>query len=207
MDNIRKTASFGKHGYTTSSGMLSRMAAEDEQAWIEFDAKYRGMIYTIGKQRGLSQTDCEDLMQNVLLVCCRQLTGQFCYDRKKGRFRSWLATVARNLIWQQQRNQRQIPPENLPAYDDQISQAFMKEYEQFLLASCLKLLRQRVGTATYSAFEMLCLQRLPTKEVSRITRKSPAALYLIRYRCLRILRQCIGQIPEAAERIHSNRKS
>ena len=101
---------------------------------------------------------------------------------------------------------RQPEPDEPPDYDDGINLSFMQEYENFLLESCLKLLRQRVSTQTYAAFEMLCIQQLPTEEVSRITRKSPAVLYLIRYRCLRILRQCIEQIPEAAERIHSRKK-
>lgn len=206
MDKNRKTALFRKHGYTTDSRLLNRMAAENEQAWSEFDAKYRGMIYAIGKNRGLSQTDCEDLVQEVMLVCCQRIGYSF-YDRSKGRFRSWLTTVTRNIIWQQQRKNRRPQPDDLPAYDDEINQSFMKQYEQFLLESCLKLLQERVTTETYSAFDMLCLQQLPTEEVSRITRKSPTALYLIRHRCLRILRQCIEHIPEAAERIHNRGKS
>ena len=155
------------------------MAEENEQAWIEFDAKYRGMSYAIGKNRGLTQTDCEDLVQEVMLVCCQRIGHSF-YDRSKGRFRSWLTTVTRNIIWQQQRKNRQPQADALPAYDDEINLSFMKQYEQFLLDSCLKLLRERVTTETYSAFDMLCLQQLPTEEVSRITRESPAALYLMR---------------------------
>ena len=83
----------------------------------------------------------------------------------------------------------------------------MAEYEQFLTESVMKLLKERVSIQTYSAFEMMNIQQLPITEVSRITRKSPAVLYLIRHRCLRILRQCIQEIPEAADRIHSKGSS
>ena len=206
MERYRKTALFRRHGYTTDSGLLSRIAEADEQAWRDFYEKYRSMIIAIGQNRGFNQIECEDLVQEVMFVCCRRIGQLFFYDRSKGHFRSWLTAVIRNISWQQQRKNRQPEPDELPDYDDGINLSFMQEYENFLLESCLKLLRQRVSTQTYAAFEMLCIQQLPTEEVSRITRKSPAVLYLIRYRCLRILRQCIEQIPEAAERIHSRKK-
>ena len=78
----------------------------------------------------------------------------------------------------------------------------MREYEAFLLDALLESLRKRVSSSTYSAFEMLWIQQMPLEEVSRITRKSAGALYLIRHRCLRILRQSAAEIPEAVDRIH-----
>ncbi len=205
MEKHRKTSLFHQHGYTTDSGLLSRMAEADEHAWCEFYEKYRSMITSIGQNRGMSQLECEDLVQEVMLVCCRRI-GQFFYDRRRGHFRSWLTAVIRNVGWQQKRKNRQVQPDIPEDYDDGINQAFMQEYEQFLLESCLKLLRQHVSTQTYAAFEMLCIQQIPTEEVSRITRKSPAVLYLTKHRCLRILRQYIAEIPEAAERIHPRKK-
>ena len=203
--NIRTSIS-RKHGYTTDSGMLRRMADEEERAWMEFDAKYRSMICAIGRKRDLTPSDCEDLVQEVMLVCCRRI-GHFFYDRRRGRFRSWLNTVARNIIWQQQRKKPIPQPDCVPEYDDGINLSFMMQYEQFLLDSCLARLKESVSMQTYAAFEMLCIQQLPTEEVSRITRKSPAALYQVRHRCLRILRKCIAEIPEAADRIHARSKS
>lgn len=205
MEKHRKTTLLHRRGYTTDSGLLTRIAEADEQAWQEFYDKYRSMITAIGQKRGLNQIECEDLVQEVMLVCCRRL-GQFVYDRSKGHFRSWLTTVSRNVCWQQQRKNRPLQTDVPPDYSDEINLTFMREYEQFLLNSCLKLLRQHVSTQTYAAFEMLCIQQIPTEEVSRITRKSPATLYLIKHRCLRILRQYIAEIPEAAERIHARKK-
>ena len=182
------------------------MAAEDEQAWVDFDAKYRSMILAVGKQRGISPPDCEDLVQEVMLVCCQRI-GSFFYDRNRGHFRSWLFAVTRNAAWRMIRRKQTPDPELLPEYDNGIDREFMAQYEQFLTESVMKLLKERVSTQTYSAFEMMTIQQLPIKDVSRITRKSPPVLYLIRHRCLRILRQCIQEIPEAADRIHSKGSS
>ena len=206
MSSVTRTSIFRKHGWTTDSRLLSRLAAEDEQAWIDFDNKYRRMICGIGQQRGIAPDDCEDLMQEVMLVCCQRI-GSFFYDRNRGHFRSWLFAVTRNAARRMLRRKQSPDPELLPEYDDGIDREFMAQYEHFLTESVMKLLKERVSIQTYSAFEMMTLQQLPVEEVSRITRKSPAVLYLIRHRCLRILRQCIQEIPEAADRIHSKGSS
>ena len=206
MKNTTRTSLFRQHGYTTDSGMLRRMAAEDEQAWIDFDAKYRSMIRAVAKQRGIAEEDCDDLIQEVMVICCRRI-GSFFYDRRKGHFRSYLFSIIKNAAWQMRRKKEQVPPEGIPDYEEGIDRIFMEQYERFLVETALKLLRDRVNSETYSAFEMLEIQQLPVAEVSQITRKTRPALYLIRHRCLRILRQCIEEIPEAADRIHSKGSS
>ena len=206
MSSVTRTSIFRKHGYTTDSGLLSRMAAQEEQAWIDFDAKYRSMISAVGRQRGISPDDCDDLVQEVLLICCRRI-GQFFYDRNKGHFRSYLFAIVKNAAWQMLRKQSRPVPEIPLEYDNGIDRIFMEQYERFLTETVLARLRERVSSQTYSAFEMLVLQQLPVEEVSAVTRKPPAALYLIRHRCLRILRRCIAEIPEAADRIHSKGSS
>ena len=95
MSSVTRKSIFRKHGYTTDSGLLRRMAAEDEQAWIDFDHKYRRMIYGIGQKRGIDPEDYDDLVQEVMLGCCQRI-GQFFYDRNRGHFRSWLFAVTRN---------------------------------------------------------------------------------------------------------------
>ena len=208
MGSFTRKSIFRKHGYTTDSGLLDRLAAEDEQAWIEFDAKYRRMIAGIGRKRGIAPEDYDDLMQEVMLVCCRHISSFF-YDRTRGHFRSWLFAVAWNSARRILRRKSSVSPDPglLPEYDEGIDREFMAQYENFLLESALKLLKKRVSIQTYSAFTMLSLQQMPVAEVSRITRKSPPVLYLIRHRCLRILRQCIAEIPEAVDRIHSKGSS
>ena len=186
--------------------MLRRMAAEDEQAWVDFDAKYRSMIRAVAKQRGIAEEDCDDLIQEVMVICCRRI-GSFFYDRSKGHFRSYLYSIIKNAAWQMRRKKAPAPPEGMQDYEEGIDRIFMEQYEHFLVKTVLKLLRERVNTETYSAFEMLALEQLPVAEVSRITRRTPAQLKLIRFRCLRILRRCIAEIPEAADRIHSKGSS
>lgn len=182
------------------------MAAEEEQAWIDFDRKYRSMILAVGRRRGIWPEDSEDLVQEVMKTCCLRIS-QFFYDRNRGHFRSYLFAIIKNTTWKMLRKNREPELESQNEYEEGIDLEFMREYEDFLIEAVLNLLKERVSSQTYSAFEMLALQDLPVEEVSWITRKSPATLYLIRHRCLRILRQCIREIPEAADRIHSRGSS
>ena len=132
------TRRFGRrllHGYTTDSGLLSRMAEQEEAAWIEFDAKYRRMICAIGEKRGISPADSEDLVQEVMLICCKRLRS-FIYDRARGHFRSFLFAIVQNIAWQMRRKKTPVP-EAPPEYDASLDLKFMHEYEQFLLESLL----------------------------------------------------------------------
>ena len=49
--------------YTTRSSFLERVKLGDEKAWFEFYKKYVGMIRYVGAVRGLSPSECDDLMQ------------------------------------------------------------------------------------------------------------------------------------------------
>ena len=193
-------------GYTTHASHLRRLGAQEQAAWEEFYAKYRAMICAVGKKRGIAPEDSEDLVQEVMLICCKRI-GSFFYDRSRGHFRSFLVAIVQNIAWQMLRRKKPLPDVPVPEYDASLDLEFMREYEQFLLDALLAQLRKRVGSSTYSAFDMLWLQEMPVEEVARITRKSAGALYLIRHRCLRILRRCISEIPEAADRIHSKGNS
>ena len=157
------------------------------------------MICSIGEKRGITREETEDLLQEVMLICCRRIKD-FIYNREKGHFRSYLTSIIHNVSWQLHRK-RKNPLPTVAEYDDSIDKLFMKQYEQFLIDALMKKLKERVNSQTFSTFEMLYIQQLPTEEVCKITRKSPGAVYLIKMRCLRILRQCIAEIPEAADRI------
>ena len=66
-----------RHGHTTDSKLLKRLADDEEQAWVEFDKKYRDMICAVGKKLGILSPDYDDLVQKVLLICCNRIGSFF----------------------------------------------------------------------------------------------------------------------------------
>ena len=80
----------------TRESLLQRVCrTPDEESWEEFLHYYRDYLYGIARKTGLSHEDTEEVVQNVCVNILKALP-QFEYDRNRGRFRSWLATIITN---------------------------------------------------------------------------------------------------------------
>lgn len=82
----------------TRDSLLLRLAdADDQEAWRQFTAIYRPMIYRIARRQGLQDADAQDLAQRVLVSVVGAI-GRWQADPARARFRTWLHTVARNAL-------------------------------------------------------------------------------------------------------------
>lgn len=70
----------------------------DDAAWNDFVQFYRPYIYRVIQNLNVSSCDREDIIQEVMLTSWKKLP-EFEYDTSKGRFRSWLCTVARRTVF------------------------------------------------------------------------------------------------------------
>lgn len=82
--------------YLTRQTLLMRAKARSDQAaWEEFIEVYQAFIFHVIKRMNIRLDDQEDLVQEVLVLLWEKLES---YNPEKGRFRSWLSFVIRNVV-------------------------------------------------------------------------------------------------------------
>jgi DNA-directed RNA polymerase specialized sigma24 family protein len=106
---------------TTPASLLVRLRRPDEllppdqlreqrqawqRAWADFVELYTPLLYGCARRNGLQRADADDLVAAVLGHLVRKME-EFQYDRRRGRFRDWLAVVLQNK-WRELRRRRRI---------------------------------------------------------------------------------------------------
>lgn len=75
--------------------LVTRCLHGDNAAWAELVKAHHGRVYSLCYRFSGSRPDAEDLTQEVFLKVYRNLHS---YELAKGRFQTWLTTIARNLL-------------------------------------------------------------------------------------------------------------
>src|SRR5437867_340080 len=82
----------------TRASLLVRIRdPRDGVAWSQFVDLYAPLVYAFARKQGLQDADAADLTQDVLRSVAGAV-GELVYDPKRGSFRGWLFTVARNKL-------------------------------------------------------------------------------------------------------------
>lgn len=85
----------------------------DEAAWSELVDRYRGLVYSVARRYGLSDSDADDVCQNVSMALFRKL-GTI---RDPSLLPAWLRTAARRECYRTFRQSRQHDVPDCPAQD------------------------------------------------------------------------------------------
>lgn len=182
----------------TSYSLLDRLKnRRDAQAWQQWLAVYEPWLRGWLRRHRLQAADCDDLLQNVLMVVSQKLPG-FVHNGQPGAFRAWLRTILVNQVryfWRTGRHrpdQPDEPPVWLDLLEDpssELSRQWDLEHDQQLVRRLLAAVRPDFQPRTWEVFRLLVLEDRPAAEVARACQMELNAVYVARSRVLARLRQ------------------
>ena len=185
----------------TNHEMISRLAERSEGAWLDFVQIYGDALKRFCVSRGLSQDDAADVCQDVLTALDKNLVDGK-YDPEKGRFRSWLFGIARNIsVDKFYERAKQINAtggssiqqlvEATPDNDD-ISEAIEREYRRSLASTAAARIRPTVSEATWRSFWETAVQGRGASEVASELGMSIGSVYTAKCRMISKIREAVA---------------
>lgn len=190
---------------TQASLLMQLHDGENAEAWLEFVAIYRPVIYRLARRRGLQDADSQDLAQQVLLSISRSIKHWEKNDESV-RFRHWLRRVAKNAICNALTRQPQDRAgggssaqkilDEQAAPDPFAARELELEHRRELFLRAAAVVKTDVATETWQAFQLAVIEGLSIEEVAARLKKSVGAAYAARGRVINRLRQVVDQMEQ-----------
>ncbi len=186
---------------STRPSLLVRVRdAADREAWLQFVEIYAPLVYQFARQRGLQDADAADLTQDVLQAVSGAM-ARLVYDPRRGTFRGWLFTVARNklhtfLARQKRHAATQELSEEHPAPDADEAALWEREYEQRLFDWAAAQVRPGFQESTWRAFWQTAVEGRSPTDVAGQLGLSVGAVYIAKSRVLARLKEQIQRLQE-----------
>jgi RNA polymerase sigma-70 factor (ECF subfamily) len=200
--------------YTTRKNLLKRLQKCDDISWNEFYLTYWPLVLAIGQKLGMSQDDCKDLMQEIMLDLFKG-EALLRYDASRGKFRTFFGVLVRHkALAMLQASARfstlsshagpdsdETPKpavakliQNSQDDNEPFQKIFDEEYNKYLISLALNELRARINPETYDIFEMVVLQGRPPKEVAQYLGLNRNIIDKYCSRCRKSLQRIISEI-------------
>ena len=192
---------------TTRRSLVLRLRnLDDEAAWKEFIEIYEPLVYRIAHRKGLQEADARDLCQDVFRGVASAIE-RWDPDPAKGKFRSWLFRIARNMLVNFLVRERRQPRgsgrtsvqellEAQPAVDSDGQAEFALEFKRRAFRWAAQRVRNEFTESTWQAFWQTGVQNRPVEEVAGELGMSAGAVYVARSRVLARLRDRVEQLTE-----------
>ena len=187
--------------HTRPSLLVRLRDAADHDAWRQLVELYAPLVYRFLRKRGLQDADAADLTQDVLRSLAAAIDS-FEYDPRRGSFRGWLFTVARNKLHTFLRKKKRRPTEDdeerllrEPAPDEDV-ELWEQEYRQRLFDWAADRVRGQFQEATWQAFWRTAVEGQPPRSVADSLKMSVGAVYIARSRVLARLKEEVQRLLE-----------
>ena len=189
---------------TRPSLILRLRDASDHDAWRQFIDLYAPLVYGFARKRGLQDADAADLMQDVLRSVSGA-AGRLDYDPRRGTFRGWLYTIARNKVYNfLDRRRRQVRGsgdtdvreqlESAPANNGEDSGEWDRDFELRLFKQASADVNSEFRANTWEAFWKTAVDGQSSEEVAKALKMSVGAVYVAKSRVLSRLRERVKEL-------------
>ena len=189
------------HDATTRSSVLKAVTdTGNAAAWARFFDLYAGFVFAVARSKGLSAEDADDVVQNVFADLARKLPT-FEYDRRKGRFRSYLLELVNwRIVDRLKAGKRKVELE-AAYYDEQKKTAAAdaaavaeREWQTAALNEALRRLQAEVDENHFAAFVESTVEGVDTETVVKLHGISRDNLYQIRARLTAKLKPLVDAV-------------
>ncbi len=181
----------------TRPSLLVRLRdPQDRDAWEEFVSIYQHIVHRMATRRGLQKADADDLTQQVLWAISRTI-DRFEPDQERGKFRTWLRTIAHRAIVNA--ISRRHADQALGGDDAQIlltelsqvdasDELLHHEYRQELFLVAAAQVRAEVSEQAWHSFWETNVRGRSVAEVARELNWTPGNIYTWRCRIMKRLK-------------------
>jgi RNA polymerase sigma-70 factor (ECF subfamily) len=184
---------------TTHASLLLRLRdGAGTAAWNEFHERYGGLIRGFARRRGLQAADCEDVVQEVLLSLSKAMPN-FRYDPGKGKFRSYLKTVALHAIFrksEQKHGEMALgtleEATRLAEANAAVGEAWELEWQRYHLDQAMRTLRREFNQTEHEAFRHYALDGHDARQTAADLGISVNQVYQAKSRMLKRLEEVIA---------------
>lgn len=187
---------------STQQSLLLRLRSfEDVTAWQQFVDVYGPLIYRFTRLRGLQDADANDVTQEVFKQVAKAI-GTFEYDKERGRFRSWLGTIARNEIGRYMKRAAkqgrgiggsgfsQITDSQPANFEDH----WIGEFNSHVYQTALSRIQKHFDQETWEAFDLVWTQDWESKDVARKMNRAVGWVYKAKFKVLQRFKEEVENI-------------
>jgi len=129
----------------------------DDRSWDEFSSTYSPYICAILYKSGVNDSTIDDLKQNIMVKIWKSIEN-FEYNPDKCKFRTWLSTVCRNVIYNHFRDRKVSVPyledTSADAKDAEIDAMMEQEWKIYIASKALENVTDRLGEATMKSYRL-----------------------------------------------------
>lgn len=161
----------------TSLTLLSRLRADDGEAWQRLVDLYGPFLLGRLKRNGLTESDAEDVLQDIFATVARKI-GDFRRDQPGDSFLHWLQTITSSrmldFLRRQKRTLLAAGGSSMHQQLEQIPDPLASEdwstdlhAQQSVLARSLQLLKTEFHENTWRSFWLFAIDGKTTDEISQ----------------------------------------